>query len=107
VLNPDVHWAQCFYRKWRTKTLGADDGKDLLDRLEQEVNEYNDQCNATGGTAELQQFCFNTDDSDSEDKVQRQKPKIRRKTAYAQPLILSLCTPLMACVHKHVLQSAE
>ena len=54
ALNPDVHWAHHFYRKWRTKTLGADNGKDLLDRLEQEVNEYNDRCNATGGMAKLQ-----------------------------------------------------
>jgi len=32
ALNPSAHWAQ----KWRTKILGADNGKALLDRLEQQ-----------------------------------------------------------------------
>ena len=109
AVNLDVHWAHHFFRKWRVKTLGADNGKDMLDRLEQEVSEYNTCYNATGGKTKLQWFCITNDsnDSDSDKEVQSQRSKRRRKAAYAQPLILSLCTPLMARVHENVLQSAE
>ena len=104
AVNPDIHWAHRFFRKWRIKTLGADNGKDLLDQLEQEVNEYNACYNTTGEKAKLQRFCItnDSDDSDSDKEVQPQKSKRSRKAAYAQPLILSLCTPLMARVHRSV-----
>ena len=33
-INPGVQWVHRFYREWRSNTFGAENGKDLFDRLE-------------------------------------------------------------------------
>jgi len=107
VLRTQVYTGLIVFRKWRTKTLGADNGKDLLDQLEQEVNEYNDRCNADGGRAKFQRFCFDTDESDGENEDQPWKSKKRRKVYLNTATYLVSCTPLTARVHENIPQSAE
>ena len=68
-------------QSWRTYR------KQLFTDLEKRINVYND---LHGGKTVVHRFC-----KDSE------------KNGDEQPLILAICTPLMARVHKHIQQSKE
>lgn len=106
--NPEVQWVHRFYREWRRNIFGAENGKSLFDQLEKELHTYNEQFGATGGKAIMQTYSaasdiLTSDDSDSDEK--KCTKLVKKKSS--QPFILALCTPLMACVHQYVVQSAE
>jgi hypothetical protein len=61
----------------------------MFTELEKKINVYNEEHRQHGGKPIVQRFCHN-DDSKEE-----------------QPLIVAICTPLMARVHEYVQQSKE
>jgi len=106
--NPNVQRVHRFFNEWRTQVLGAENGKKLFDRLEQEVRVFNECFNDAGGKAKMQWYCSSQNTDSDVDADQSSVPKKRRKlVTKAQPLVLSICTPLMARVHEKVIQSAE
>ena len=59
--------------------LGAENGKDLFDRLEQEVKAFNDHNEGAGGKAKLQWYSLSEDiDSDVDTDIES-SPKPKRK----------------------------
>ena len=67
--------------------MGARNGKDVYEELERQVAIYNHD-KSTGGKAVVKRFSKTEVGSD-------------------QPLLLAICTPLMARVHEHVNQAGE
>lgn len=89
--------------------MGNDNGKGHFERLEHEIQVYNETWGEYGGKAKLQRFATSTvrdtDDKETHDDV---PPKVKRpKRARCEPLILVICTPLMARAHATIPQSAE
>ena len=81
------------FRKWRYETHGDEGGAKMFDQLEELVKSYNKEHNADGGKAILQPYDCN-------------EIKTWGKSDTNQPLILAICTPLMARAHALVRQSA-
>ena len=112
--NPDVQWVHRFYRKWRIEVLGSENGKNLFEKLEQEVEKYNECYGDSGGCAKMQWYSIQDcdvvglDSKDAGDEC-HQPPAKRKKRCKekVKPFILAACTPLMARVHRNVMQSAE
>jgi hypothetical protein len=87
----------------------------MFDSLQCEIEAFNQLCGKFGGKAKLQ--CFQAgsqvSDSDSDDpesffESQSVKKKHKRHTANREtPMIIAICTPLMARVHKHIQQAGE
>ena len=84
-INPKV---SDVYNVWWKTNLGARNGKDVYEELERQVAMYNDDNNSTGGKAVVKKFSKSEVGSD-------------------QPLVLAMCTPLMARVHEHVKQAGK
>ena len=117
AVNPGIQWVHRFYGKWRSQSLGPENGKELFDHLEQEVHTYNKSNNKIGGKAKMQ-WDVDSDHSDippdSEDddgsNDDDHPPKSKRKkkqVTQTKRFVLAICTPLMARVHENVMQSAE
>lgn len=87
--NPKLSDVYNLFNKWRKKNLGVRTGKELFKELEKKINVYNDEHQQQGGKAIVQRFCKNKEKGED------------------RPLILAICTPLMARVHEHVQQSKE
>ncbi len=70
---------------------------------------YNARWGEYGGHAKLQRFTASTiDDSDTEEIQDDAPPKAKRpKRERREPLVLALCTPVMARAHATLPQSAE
>ena len=87
--NPKVSDVYNLFNKWRKCNLGVKAGKELFTLLEEKVIAYNKENAKVGGRAVLQRF-YKGDTKQDE-----------------QPLILAICTPLMARVHEGIQQSKE
>ena len=87
-INPKVSDVYNIFNVWRKTNLGARNGKDVFEELERRVAIYNEDNKSTGGKAVVKRFSKSEDGSD-------------------QPLVLAICTPLMARVHEHVKQAGE
>ena len=104
--NPMVQDICRLFIKWKEATYGKDDGKELFQRLQERVDRYNrDNCEAEGKTILQWYEAPGTEDSDSEADLPPTKRK--RREVSNKPLILAICTPLMARIHKQVCQAAE
>lgn len=82
--NPRLVDVNHLLQQWRHVEMGPPNGEELFERLAIEVAEYNKKYAEAGGKALLQQY----------------------KNSSA-PLILAVCTPLMARVHTMLRQSWE
>ena len=82
----------------------GDDGRDLFDRLQEKVDQYN---HALGGKALLQ--WYEAPISEMDDELDEKAPPAKRKKREPseKPLILAICTPLMARAHRNVMQAGE
>jgi hypothetical protein len=89
-VNPKVSDVYNLFNKWRKTNLGERTGKQLFTDLEKRIHAYNDLHRESGGRAVVHRFCKDSDKHGDE-----------------QPLILAICTPLMARVHKHIQQAKE
>jgi hypothetical protein len=87
--NPKLSDVYNLFNKWRKNNLGVRTGKQLFTDLEKRVNVYNEEHREEGGRAVVQRFCKKEGIDDD------------------QPLVLAICTPLMARVHKYIQQSCE
>ena len=77
--RPCITYIRNMHNKWRKKTKGAADGKEMFDQLEEAVNNYNNNHSKDGCKFYLQRFKNYVDDD---------------------PLIqLAVVAPLMARVH--------
>ena len=92
-LNPKISDVYNLFNKWRKTNLGKRTGLDLFEQLEKCVAIYNEENKTNGGKALLKRYT---------------SVKCKGKEDHKdQPLILAICTPLMARVHEHVMQSSE
>ena len=87
--NPKVSDVYNLFNKWRKCNLGVRAGKELFTALHEKIIAYNKENGKIGGRATLQRFTKSD------------------KTENEQPLILAICTPLMAQVHENIQQSIK
>ena len=95
--NPMYKDVYYLFKKWRLKHHGKENGKEMLQKLEEIINDYNKNQGDEGGRAFLQ--CYEkglSDKSESWDNRDTDKP-----------LVLAICTPLMARAHEMVRQASE
>lgn len=97
--NPNVHDVSRLLAAWRTQQFGPDSGEGMFDCLEEEIRAYNERHREVGGKATVQRF--NVSGSAKSEKV---APSLE---VTKQPLILAVCTPIMARAHKYVRQASE
>ena len=83
---------------------GEDDGKGLFDRLQEKVDQYNVENEPLGGRAFLQ--WYEAPVSEIDDELEEKAPPAKRKKR-DKPLVLAICTPLMARAHKSAMQAGE
>ena len=85
---------------WRTQQLGPGSGEGMFDCLEKKVKAYNEQHAADGGKAIVQRF--NAPQHPHKEGASTSVP-----AADKQPLILAICTPIMARAHRYVRQASK
>ena len=100
--NPNVQDVSRLLAAWRTQQLGPDSGEGMFDRLEEEVKVYNEQHAEDGGKAIIQRF--NASQHVHEDGAAKSEKMV---LSSKQPLILAICTPVMARAHRYVRQASE
>ena len=107
--NPTKSDISRLYAEWQKKELGDDNGKGIFDKLQAEIDAHNDACSERGGKAEVRVFQGSQNSkSDSSDNESDPPPKKKwRKKEREQPMIITICTPLMSRVHEHVQQAGE
>lgn len=96
-LNPLSNYIYYLYRKWRKSKHGRDNGEDMFNQLQLVVKKYNKDNEGDGGRAFLQ--CY-------EGKVTKDT-KGGEQICHSQPLVLAVCTPLMARAHQYIRQAGE
>ena len=89
-INPQYSDVFYMYRKWRLKNHGERNGEGMFTKLEEMVGAYNAEKGGEGGKAFLQRF---------EKKINDE--------AIDTPLVLAICTPLMARAHATLMQAGE
>ena len=110
AINPNPQDICRLYDKWRKGTYGNDNGKGLFEKLQEDIDTYNENHQSEGGKAILQWYTkytkpeFETDD-DVNNNMTPPKPKKRKREERETPMILALCTPIMVRAHRHVQQS--
>ena len=93
--------------EWRKKkNYGEEDGKQMFERLQDEVDQYNEKHASMGGKALLQWYEAD-DDKDTDIESECVPKKKKKKELSNKPLILVLLTPLMARAHQEIQQASE
>jgi hypothetical protein len=109
--NPNVQDICRLFVEWRKKNYGPEDGKQMFEKLQYQVDQYNEKYASQGGKALLQWFekGRNEFDNDSESDTEKSIPTKKRKKRElsSKPLILVLCTPLMRRAHSEIQQASE
>ena len=96
-----------FLAAWQTQQLGPDSVEGMFDRLKKEVKAYNEQHVDDGGKLRL---LFNDSILHSMYMKNKQLNTAHQKKIIPsgkQPLILAICTPIMARAHRYVRQASE
>ena len=96
-MNPLYKDVYYLHKKWRVKNHGEPNGKRMFEMLEEMVKTYNQNHRHKGGTAFLQQY---TKDVEGDKHITSSK-------AGGTPLVLAICTPLMARAHTLLRQAGE
>ena len=96
-INPlpkDVYY---LYKKWRVEKHGEENGEGMFSQLEKLVSDYNMENEQEGGRAFIQRYKHKHVETTS------------KGTDFStdQPLVLAICTPLMARAHQVVRQAGE
>ena len=109
AVNPTKKDVSRLYCEWQKRELGSDNGKSLFDRLDMEINSYNEANAEIGGKAKLQRFEKDATDSesDTDDELEPPKRKKKKRNTKGKPMILAVCTPLMFRVHENIQQAGE
>ena len=79
-----------------------------LKNLKKKIRSYNEKYSSVGGRATLQIFdsMKSIDDGETSDCGDSGEPPIKRKCTI-QPMIVTVCTPMMARAHQYLPQAAE
>ncbi len=113
AMNPNPQDVSRLYNKWREENLGPENGKEMFDRLDKLVEEYNLKHHDDGGKITVTRFGVTQSDSEAESGSDEEKVLPRRKKLKLQkqrkesPLAVAICTPTMARVHQYVPQAGE
>ena len=94
-INPLPNDIYYLYNKWRVDKLGPENGEKMFEQLETLIKAYNEEHGEEGGRAFIQRY---------EKQSVQTTPE---KTTSDQPLVLAICTPLMARAHRLVRQAGE
>lgn len=110
--NPTKSDVSRLYSEWQKLEHGSDNGKSMFDKLENEIETYNEACGKLGGKAKFQYFeaaQSESSDSDTSDDCSSLEKKNHKKHTQRRekPMIIAICTPLMSRVHKHILQAGK
>ena len=105
--NPNVQDICRLFVAWRKRNYGPEDGKQLFEKLQLVVDQYTEQNASQGGKALLQWYERSDDDGDDSDTEGCKPRKKRKREPSSTPLILAICTPLMARAHTLVQQASE
>ena len=107
--NPSKSDISRLYTEWQKKELGDDNGKEMFDKLQAEIDAYNDACSGQGGKANIQVFqgAQNSESDNSGDESDPPPKKKRHKKERERPMVITVCTPLMSRVHEHIQQAGE
>ena len=81
-INPSVQDIYYLFKIWREEQYGKESGEEMFTKLEDIVGQYNKKYSCEGGHAFLQRYISNA------------------STTTSQPLVLAVCTPLMARAHE-------
>ena len=92
-INPLPRDVYYMYEKWREKSHGKDNEESMFELLEKKVSTYNDSHAKEGGRAYIQRY--------------GKKESTWEKKGTEQPLVLAVCTPLMARSHAMIQQAGE
>lgn len=107
AINPSVKDICRLFQQWRKKHYGSEDGKPLFERLQVEVNKYNEAYSNQNGKAVFQWYkggnCAISDETNEDPPP----PKKHKRELSDKPLILAICTLLMSRAHKYVCQAGE
>ncbi len=95
--NPQYGDVFYLYKKWRIKTHGERNGDSMFGRLEEVIKKYNTQYGPENGKAFLQRY---------EASIDGKSQKWEGKPGDT-PLVLAICTPLMARAHVLLRQAGE
>lgn len=105
--NPNVQDICRLFIEWRKSNYGAEDGKQLFKKLQEVVDEYTARNERLGGKALLQWYEKNEEDLSDTDNDKCPPKKKRKREPSTTPLILTICTPLMARAHAMIQQAGE
>ena len=105
--NPLLQDICRLFRNWRENVYGEDDGKELFVKLQGKVDEYNRKNKAHGGKAFLQWYEAPLSEMDNENEEKEPPTKRKKREPSENPLVLAICTPLMARTHRNVIQAGE
>ena len=89
-VNPLAQDIYYLFRTWREERYGKERGEQMFAKLETLVGQYNEKHSSEGGYAYLQRYNISN-----------------ASVKCLQPLVLAVCTPLMARVHKLIRQACE
>ena len=116
AINPTVSDYSRLYDKWRIEEMGAENGPNMFSQLEAEIERYNTSNLHKGGRAKLQQYQHHKDDVETSDcetddsgppPEKKMKLTKKKRKHSCQPMILAICTPLMARANANVQQAGE
>ena len=96
-LNPQYSDVFYLYKKWRIKNHGEQNGEVMFEKLDVMIQQYNKEFGSEGGRAFLQKF---------ERSIDSKSEYIPGKSIDT-PLVLAVCTPLMARAHTLLQQAGE
>ena len=107
-INPNPQDVSRMYEAWRRSELGLHNDKSMFEKLKEEIRSYNEKYSSVGGIATLQIFdsMKSIDDGETSDCGDSGEPPIKRKCTI-QPMIVTVCTPMMARAHQYLPQAAE
>ena len=106
--NPNPQDVSRLFDLWRKSELGLQNGKSMFEKFEEEIKMYNEKFNSVGGRATLQFYDSiptdegePLDDGETSDCCDSTRPPKKRRCA-AQPMIVTICTPMMARAHQNL-----
>ena len=94
-INPLSKDIDYLFVKWRQERHGSTNGESMFEKLEEKVRVYNEENRQEGGQALVQRY------------VSTHEKETTWFSEGGQPLVLAICTPIMARAHQMLRQAGE
>ena len=94
-INPLSKDIDYLFAKWRRERHGSTNGESMFEKLEEKVRVYNEENRQEGGQALVQRY------------VSTHEKETTWFSEGGQPLVLAICTPIMARAHQMLRQAGE